>query len=325
MVAHRNRTKRFDMVNGILTIAHRGGAQLRPENTLAAISHAVALGIDGIEIDVLLSADGHVVVHHDFRLNQSITRLAGAWLTTPGPLVRDLAYEELARLDVGRPQPGSDYDASHPDLVPSDGEKIPLLRHVIAFLQSQDRPVQLMIELKLEPLGQHIEANPIELASAVAKLLEDLRFVSQSIVMSFEWQALAQLRAALPSLRLGYLTYPSYLLSDDPLPDHAPASASANREKLLARVDGETIWARGFDPRRQEISISQVIASLGGAFWCPFFKDATPNAIRAAHEQGLLVSVWNVNVVKDLMDMIELGVDGIATDRPDLLLDLLAR
>ena len=75
------------MANGILTVAHRGGAQLRPENTMAAISHAVALGIDGIEIDVLLSADGHVVVHHDFRLNQSMTRLAGAWLTTPGPLV----------------------------------------------------------------------------------------------------------------------------------------------------------------------------------------------------------------------------------------------
>ncbi len=312
------------MVNGILTVAHRGGALLRPENTMAAISHAVTLGVDAIEIDVLLSADGQLVVHHDFRLNQSIARLEGAWLTTPGPLVRDLAYAELARLDIGRPKPGSDYEASHPDLVPSDGEKIPLLGDVIAFLKSQDRPVQLMIELKVEPPGQDMEPKPIELANAVAKLLEDSHFVSQSIVICFEWQALAQLRGAMPSLRLGYLTYPSYLLSDDPLPDHAPPSAQASREKLLARVDAKTVWARGFDPRRDEVSIAQVIASLGGTFWCPFFKDATPNAIRTAHEQGLLVSVWNVNDAKDMVDLIEFGVDGIATDRPDLLVGLVA-
>ena len=52
-----------------LNIAHRGGAGLRPENTLAAFADAMARGCDGAELDVQLSADGVVVVHHDFRLN----------------------------------------------------------------------------------------------------------------------------------------------------------------------------------------------------------------------------------------------------------------
>ncbi|MEO7053402.1 MAG: glycerophosphodiester phosphodiesterase family protein, partial [Rhizomicrobium sp.] len=63
-----------------LNIAHRGGAGLRPENTLVAFRHAIALGCDGAELDVQLSADGIVIVHHDFRLNPALTRLDGAWL-----------------------------------------------------------------------------------------------------------------------------------------------------------------------------------------------------------------------------------------------------
>ena len=48
-----------------LVFAHRGGAALRPENTIAAFDHGLALGADGLELDVHLSRDGVVVVHHD--------------------------------------------------------------------------------------------------------------------------------------------------------------------------------------------------------------------------------------------------------------------
>src|SRR6185312_11204111 len=61
-----------------LNIAHRGGAALRPENTMAAFRSAVALGADGAELDVQLSADGVAVVHHDYRLNPALTREDGA-------------------------------------------------------------------------------------------------------------------------------------------------------------------------------------------------------------------------------------------------------
>jgi glycerophosphoryl diester phosphodiesterase len=50
----------------VWNIAHRGGAQLMPENTLAAFAEALARGCDGVELDVQLTRDGTAVVHHDF-------------------------------------------------------------------------------------------------------------------------------------------------------------------------------------------------------------------------------------------------------------------
>ena len=55
-------------------IAHRGGAALSPENTLAAFADAIARGCDGAELDVQLTRDGVVVVHHDFRLKAGLAR-----------------------------------------------------------------------------------------------------------------------------------------------------------------------------------------------------------------------------------------------------------
>jgi glycerophosphoryl diester phosphodiesterase len=72
--------------------AHRGGAGLRPENTIAAVDHAVALGADGIELDVRLSRDGEVVVFHDETLERTTSG--------SGP-VHALSASELARLDAG--------------------------------------------------------------------------------------------------------------------------------------------------------------------------------------------------------------------------------
>src|SRR5258708_18145897 len=72
--------------------AHRGGAALRPENTLLAFDHGMSLGADGLERDVHLSRDGVVVVHHDPTLERTTNG--------HGP-VAALTANELARLDAG--------------------------------------------------------------------------------------------------------------------------------------------------------------------------------------------------------------------------------
>jgi glycerophosphoryl diester phosphodiesterase len=75
-----------------LVFAHRGGAALRPENTLAAFDHAVALGADGLELDVRLSRDGEVVVIHDATLDRTTD--------ARGP-VKELTVRELSAVDAG--------------------------------------------------------------------------------------------------------------------------------------------------------------------------------------------------------------------------------
>jgi glycerophosphoryl diester phosphodiesterase len=78
--------------DGPLVFAHRGGARLAPENTLPAIDNGLALGADGLEIDVQLSADGIPVVIHDRTLDRTTDRT--------GPVL-GLTASELARVDAG--------------------------------------------------------------------------------------------------------------------------------------------------------------------------------------------------------------------------------
>ena len=85
----------------MLNIAHRGGAALHPENTLAAFRDAVERGCDGAELDVQLSRDGEVVVFHDYRLKPEICRGSdGRFLERPTPRVKDLSRGERAGLHI---------------------------------------------------------------------------------------------------------------------------------------------------------------------------------------------------------------------------------
>jgi glycerophosphoryl diester phosphodiesterase len=75
-----------------LVFAHRGGAALRPENTMASFDHGLSFGADGVELDVHLSRDGAVVVHHDDTLDRTTD--------AQGPLAARTA-DELTRVDAG--------------------------------------------------------------------------------------------------------------------------------------------------------------------------------------------------------------------------------
>ncbi len=108
-------------MRGPLVVAHRGGSAVAPENTLAAIRRAVADGADAVEVDVLPSRDGHLVVHHDERL----TRTAGL-----DQVLWDLELNELRALDVGK--------WFGPEFA---GERMPTLEDVAAALPAGMRLV----------------------------------------------------------------------------------------------------------------------------------------------------------------------------------------
>src|SRR5947209_4059272 len=74
-----------------LVFAHRGGSALAPENTIDAFAKGLSLGADGIELDVHLSGDGVVVVHHDATVDRT---------TSGRGAVAALAAGDLARLNV---------------------------------------------------------------------------------------------------------------------------------------------------------------------------------------------------------------------------------
>jgi glycerophosphoryl diester phosphodiesterase len=165
-------------------IAHRGGAQLMPENTLAAFCDALARGCDGVELDVQLTSDGVAVVHHDFRLKAGVARRDGVWLAEAGPRIKDLSLKELRQFDVGTAQPGGDYARAHPLLKPTDAP-IPTLEEVAALRTPQ---FQLFVELKCDASDD--SADPARLAEAAYAVTGQ-----QAIYVGFDWRALARIRA----------------------------------------------------------------------------------------------------------------------------------
>ena len=185
-----------------LNIAHRGGAALRPENTLVAFSNAIALGADGAELDVQLSADGAVMVHHDLRLNPALTRHAGGWLKGQTPAIKNLTYAALQAYEVGRPDPASAYAASHPKLRPAEKEHIPSLDAVLGMARTVRPPFLLFVELKSSQEAD--PADPVALADEALSVMED--YLPYTVFVGFDWRGLTHLKQQAPQARCWFTT-----------------------------------------------------------------------------------------------------------------------
>ena len=108
------------------------------------------MGVDTLELDVGVTRDGVVVIHHDRRLNPDLARGPdGNWIAAPGPTIHSLTYGELQRYDVGRIRPGSEYARQFAHQKPLDGTRIPRLADLFELVKAS--AVRFNIETKLSP------------------------------------------------------------------------------------------------------------------------------------------------------------------------------
>lgn len=313
-----------------LQIAHRGGAGLWPENTLEAFTHAIDAGADGIELDVHLSRDGVLVVHHDESLKPAIARGAdGKWLERPTPLVKDLTYAELRRYDIGRLRPGSGYGARYPDQTPIDGASVPRLEDALAVAKSHARPdFHIYVELKTALLDLTQSALPEPLAEAAVDLIRRMGMGHRVTFVSFDWRALAHARKIAPEIPNAFTTLPFFQID--------PEDASAARDKpgsedaaiRAASAEGAP-WAAGYDWREQSGTsfAARMLKAIGAApagGWFAWSGDVTAETMALAKKFDLKVSCWTVDEPAEMQRLAALGVDAILTDRPDRLRATLA-
>jgi glycerophosphoryl diester phosphodiesterase len=235
----------FFAASRCLVFAHRGGAALAPENTLDAFDNALALGADGIELDVRLSRDGVVVVHHDRTLDR----------TTP------------LRGDVARYAAGELREVGVPSLATV------LARYPYA---------RTIVEMKM---------NSVAFAEAVMRDVQAAGAEERVCLGSFGRRVLRASRGLDPRV----------------------ATSAAREEVRWALYRSWCRWPVervGYD-----------------GYQVPEFSGPTRVVSRRfvddAHRRGLGVQIWTVNDVADATRLIEWGVDGLITDRPDLLVPLL--
>jgi glycerophosphoryl diester phosphodiesterase len=307
-----------------LNIAHRGGAALKPENTLVAFSDAVARGCDGAELDVQLTRDGEVIVFHDNRLKPEICRDAkGNWLTPPTPKIVDLTLAELRTYDVGRAKPGSKYAASHPDATFADGERIPLLSEVVEVSRRATKPFYLFVELKTSFADRTLSASPQAVAEATVSVLKKQNYLDRTIFVGFDWPGLLHVLKIAPGVRCWFTTLAqSWFRGGTPPPeDDPPAEPALQMLRHLAGV-GQSPWAGGYDAVNYGGSILKAIKAAGGEGWFPFYRDATEEAVAEARTLGLKVGAWTVDDPVDMRALSARGLDALCTDRPDLLAEI---
>lgn len=309
----------------ILEIAHRGGAGLWPENTMEAFERAIAAGADGIELDVHLSADGILAVHHDESLKPAIARGPdGEWLTRPTPLLKDLSFEEMQHYDIGRLRPGAGYSSRYPEQTPIDGARIPALRDVYETVKARTvSDFRIYVELKTALLDLSQSADPAMLAEAAVVLTREYGLSEQVTFVSFDWRALARAKEIAPEIENAFTTLPFYQI-DPEAPSAARDKPGSQDETLRAASAAGAPWANGYDWRDQQgpdfaTRMLKAIAAGPADGWFAWHGDVTEKTVAFCREAGLSVSCWTVDDEMEMRRLAALGVDAILTDRPDRL------
>jgi glycerophosphoryl diester phosphodiesterase len=288
---------------------HRGARGLHPENSLAGFEAALGLGVTTLEMDLGMTRDGVLVVHHDRRLATDRTRdQAGQWLAEPAPALIDLTFAQLQTYELGRLKPDSKLAERFPEQRGLDGVRVPSLEEVLQFAEERSGGrIRYNLETKLSPLSPEDSPDARVMAEALVALLDRFALEGRAAVQSFDWRTLAMLRAARPEVPTVHLTAEQSWL-----------------DNLERNRPGASPWLDGLDLTAPAVSVPQAIQERGGAVWSPYFRDLRPAELREAQRLGLKVVVWTVNDPADMASLIELGVDGIITDYPDRLRRVMA-
>jgi glycerophosphoryl diester phosphodiesterase len=254
-------------------IAHRGGAKIAPENTLEGFREGLGAGADVLELDVHLTADGHLVVIHDDTVDDTTDG--------SGP-VREMTLAEVKRLDAGYDFPPDGGD-EHP--YRGKGVRVPTLEEVYG-------------EFPDVPMNVEIKGKRPGVEEALWRAIEEAGAEGRTLVVSARTGPIVRFRE---------------------VSGGRVATASSTKEMLSFDLLSRLGLARLLRPS---------YAALQGPEYYPGrlrIHMVTPGFVRAAHELGLRVDVWTIDREADMRRLLGYGVDGIMTDRPDVLARLLGR
>jgi glycerophosphoryl diester phosphodiesterase len=279
----------------VLNIAHQGGEIEAPSNTLYALKTAKAKGADVLEIDVHATADGELVVIHDATVNR----------TTDGMgRVDSMTLEQIQQLDAAHwfvPDCGTCHnrpDAEYTLRGYATGER--KLNGRMKSYEPSDFTVPSLREvletfpdefINIEIKATAPDTAPYE--EALAELLAEFGRTDDTIVVSFLDHAIEKFKVHAPDVH----------------------TATATGETALFWTSSQGPLPGAPNPRYQAM---QVPIELEG------ITVVTPEFVQEAHANGLAVHVWTINDRAEMEWLIEIGVDGIMTDRPTLLEEVLA-
>jgi len=257
---------------------HRGARGLAPENTLQAFREAIDIGVNTLELDVVVTKDRQLVVSHEPWMNADICKnLAGNTIdkeTEKELNIYQMTYEEVKAYDCG-----STYYPAFPEQKLESAYK-PLLKEVLNMADNISRnhgkKIKYNIELKSLPEGDDVNhPKPAEFVKLVIGLLQLETKLERVNLQSFDFRILKALHQSYPEVRLAALVYDM-----------------------------------DFDTAINELGFLPEIYS-------PYFPLVSKDLVKDAHESGMKVIPWTVNEPDQMKNLLKMGVDGLITDYPD--------
>lgn len=290
--------------------AHRAGRGLMSEQTMPAYVGALRLGVDYVDMDIGMTKDGVLVITHDLGLNPNLTRNAkGGWVAE-ATLIHSLTLAEVRQYNVGMLKPGTKYAAFFPHQRAVDTTSIPTLKEVVQYVKKiAGDKVGFQIEIKNDPTQPSLTATPQEFALALYKLMREEKILDRTEVQAFDWRCLIELQKLNAQIKTAYLS------------DHTT--------EVMDDMEKGT-WIAGLKPKDFDYSLPKMVKHFSGSCWEPYEMDLSKKDLDEAHQLGLKVVVWGWPEEEGsefdyerIKELISWSVDGIITDRPDILRGLL--
>lgn len=288
---------------------HRGARGLAPENTLPGFARALGIGVTTLETDIAVSRDGVLLISHDPALNPDITRGPdGQFLAARGPVIWHTDFAELQRYDVGRLKPGTRDAEQYPAQQPSDGARLPKLEELFALVKKSGNPdVRLALEIKVRPDAPDETMAPQPFARALVDAVRAAGMAPRTTILSFDWRALQAVQQMAPEIGTVYLSIqrPQF-------------------DNIGAGKPGASPWTASIT-HADHGSVPKMVKAAGGRIWSSLHADLDAAKVKEAKALGLTVLAWTVNEPAQIARMMDLGVDGIVSDRPDLVREEMRR
>jgi glycerophosphoryl diester phosphodiesterase len=265
---------------------HRGCRGLYPENTIPAFLNAVKLGVNTLELDIVVSKDGKLVVSHDPIMNDVICLKPDG---TPVAFddgdkykIYDMTYEEIKQFDCG-----SRGNPKFPEQVKMKVYK-PLLSDVIDTVERYIKehelpPVYYNIETKSTVKGDELTTpKPEPFTKLFYNLVKSKGVLGRCILQSFDPRTLQVMHKL---------------------------DTTVTTALLIENLEGmeKNIKKLGFTP----------------TIYSPNYMFVTKKQVEACHELGMKILPWTVNDEKKMIALKEMGVDGIISDYPDRAIKVL--
>lgn len=292
------------LAHGFDLQGHRGARGLMPENTLPGFATALAIGVTTLELDLAVTRDFEVVVIHNPRFEPEIARdSSGEWLDQSSPAINSMTLQQVRSYDVGRLNPAHKYARRFPEQQSIDGTPVPTLGEVFELVnKSGNQSVGFNIEIKINPEHPELTLPPREFVEEVIKVVRRYNMEKRVTIQSFDWRTLREVQEMTPGIATSYLTANQRWLSN-----------------LQTGAPGPSPWLSGLDIDDHDGSAARAIKVAGGDAWSSYHKEVDADSIKLAHDLGLQVNVWTVNEAERMRELIAMGVDGIITDYPDRL------